>query len=63
MPHDVNGKLLQLNDRVYLPCIVKGLQAGDEYCNCTLESVYPMYPGNSKTAVTVNTKQVAKQGE
>jgi hypothetical protein len=59
MPHDMNGNLLKPGDRVSMWFDVKVVQTGDEYCNLTLESVEPMYPGNSKTGLSVNAKQVA----
>lgn len=61
MPHDAKGNLLQLNDRVMIPGVIKNLQAGDEYCNCTVETIYEMHPGNNKIAITLNTKQVEKK--
>lgn len=58
MPHDANGKLIQKGDHVDLPCIVTGVNAGEEYCNCTLETLHPMFPAEHKTSVVVNTRQV-----
>lgn len=58
MPHDANGTLLEKGDVVELVCRVKDVQAGEEYCNLTIETVTPMYPGNSVSCVVVNAKQV-----
>jgi hypothetical protein len=63
MPHDVSGKLLQVGDTVTLRCRVTSLTLNDDYCNAIIESVQSMYPGENKTIVTVNTKQVEKVGE
>jgi hypothetical protein len=64
MPHDKNGNLLVKGDRVSLECVVKEVTSqGEEYCNVTLETVEPMYPGTHKTVVTANAKQVVRIGE
>jgi hypothetical protein len=60
MPHDANGKLLNVGDKVNLPCTVKAVTTSEEYCNVTLETEHAMYPGEYKTGVTVNAKQVVK---
>lgn len=62
MPHDRDGKLLQVGDLVDVPCIVKEIHATEEFCNATLEIVQPMFPGNNRTTIVVNTKQSLKQG-
>jgi len=61
MPHDAAGNLIQKGDLVKVTFVVKDVYASDEYCNCSLETVAPMYPGEHKTALTVNTKQVVKE--
>lgn len=61
MPHDKNGQLLQVGDVVNLLCKVKHINTENEYCNLSLETVEPMYPGDYKTAISVNSKQVIKQ--
>lgn len=58
MPHDKNGNLLQNGDRVLVPCTVNQVHTGEEYCNVTLLTDEPMYPGDSKTTITLNAKQV-----
>lgn len=60
MPHDKNGQLLQDGDMVVVRCVVKSVQAHEEYCNVTLETVEPMYPSDRKDTITVNAKQVEK---
>jgi hypothetical protein len=60
MPHDKNGKLLKVGDTVNVPCIVKSVSSGEEYCNVTLETVEPMYPSDRKDSITLNAKQVEK---
>ncbi len=57
MPHDVNGRVIKKGDRVNVRCVVKEVQAGEEYCNCLLETVHPMYPAEHKTSLVVNTRQ------
>lgn len=60
MPHDKNGNLIVVGDRVDVPCVVTAVQAGDEFCNCTVETTEGMPPGGSKNTITFNTKQVEK---
>jgi len=60
MPHDKNGKLVENGARVRVDFIVTNVYQteGDGYCNASLETVEPMFPGQHKTSLTVNTKQV-----
>lgn len=60
MPHDINGYGLNAGDEVLVRCKVVTLHTADEYCNVTLETVEPMYPGQSKTGITLNARQVVK---
>jgi hypothetical protein len=60
MPHDVNGNELEVGDAVWVRCRVTAIQTGDEYCNCTLETVEPMYPGTHHTVLSLNARQVLK---
>ena len=57
MPHDINGRELKAGDIVTVRFRVKSVQANDEFCNCNLETLEPMFPGNHTTQLTVNTKQ------
>jgi hypothetical protein len=61
MPHDANGKLVQVGDLVNVPCKVTSVAAGDEYCNVTLQTVHSMPPYTDHNTITLNTKQVVKQ--
>lgn len=58
MPHDKFGVVLHTGDHVLVPCIVKEVQPGDEYCNVTLETENPMPPYTTPTTLVLNTKQV-----
>lgn len=58
MPHDVNGRPIRVGDRVDVPCVVKTIYPGDEYCNLTLETAHPMYPSDRKDTIVVNARQV-----
>lgn len=62
MPHDRKGNLLKAGDHVLIEATVKDVQAGEEYCNVTLETVEPMYPGDSKSTIVLNAKQVTRTG-
>lgn len=64
MPHDKNGVILAVGDRVTVEFTVTSVSTGDEYCNVNLESVEPMYPGPHKTTLgAVNTRQTVKVSE
>jgi hypothetical protein len=58
MPHDINGNLLKVGDKVIIPATVTAVQAGEEYCNLSVEYDYSMPPYTSKMSGTFNTKQV-----
>ena len=60
MPHDKNGTLLQVGDRVLIPAIVTAIQPGDDYCNATL-AADPMPPYEKPYPLTMNTRQVVLQ--
>lgn len=62
MPHDKNGALVNAGDTVTVEFVVSDVQTGTEYCNATLVSVEPMYPGEHKSSITINTKQAVKIG-
>jgi len=63
MPHDRNGVLLEVGDKVSIPAVVKNIMTGEEYCNVTLESEEVMFPGEYKSTFTLNAKQVEKVSE
>lgn len=60
MPHDKNGVLLQVGDRVIIPAVVKSITMSEEFCNVTLETAEPMFPSDRHDTVTLNAKQVVK---
>jgi hypothetical protein len=60
MPHDKNGEVLAVGDRVTVLCEVKTIYLTEEFCNVTLETVEPMFPGDNRCGVTLNAKQVVK---
>jgi hypothetical protein len=54
--HDRNGKPLKEGDLVLIPCVVKSLQATEEYCNVGLETLYGRRPDGAKeTVYAINT--------
>lgn len=63
MPHDKHGFEVAVGDQVVLMCIVKDVQKDVDFCNTTLETVEPMFPGTYKTTITVNAKQLEKLAE
>lgn len=60
MPHDKNGNQLSPGDNVIVRATVVRVDAGEDYCNIQLETVEPMFPGEHKSAITLNAKQVEK---
>jgi hypothetical protein len=60
MPHDKNGELLKVGDKVIVECEVTDVQGHPEFCNMSVKTVEPMFPGNSPTTITLNCKQVVK---
>ena len=60
MPHDKNGQLLAVGDKVTIEAVVTSVQTGEEYCNVGVETIEPMFPGEHKTGITLNAKQVIK---
>lgn len=58
MPHDRDGTLLKVGNTVMVPARVKEIHDTEEYCNVTLETLQPMYPGNSYSTIVLNAKQV-----
>lgn len=56
--HDKNGHPLVVGDRVTIECIIQSASTNPDYCNLSLASVEPMYPGTSKTYIAVNAQQV-----
>jgi hypothetical protein len=62
MPHDANGELLKVGDRVVLYGTITYIGANPEYCNCSVELEYKMPPDNQVVSVSaLNTKQVVKR--
>jgi hypothetical protein len=61
MPHDIDGKLIEVGDRVVMAFVVKSVSTGEEYCNLGLESVERLWPGEHTTYLgEVNAKQVRR---
>ncbi len=60
MPHTKQGEVIAAGDVVLVYFSVKSVDAHEEYCNITLESIEPMYPGDNKTCVVLNARQVAR---
>jgi len=58
--HDCKGRPLVVGDTVLVPFIIKETYATEEFCNASLETVASMFPGDHKTTLTVNTKQVIR---
>lgn len=61
MPHDKHGKQLHDGDEVIIRAVVKEVMTGDEYCNVNLETAEAMFPGDHKSTIVLNTRQVEKQ--
>lgn len=62
MPHTKDGVEVKKGDTLFVPVVVMSVQSGTEYCNVTVETAEPMFPSNTPTCLTFNTKQlVARQ--
>lgn len=62
MPHDRKGNKVEVGDIVTILGKVKDVQPQEEYCNVTVETVFPMLPGTDKSTLTLNANQVEKIG-
>ena len=63
MPHDKNNNVLAVGDSVIIRAKITSIQMGEEYCNLSAETDEKMYPGENKSTMTLNAKQVEKVGE
>jgi hypothetical protein len=64
MPHDANGNVLAVGDKVFIPGTITAIQPSEEYCNCSVELEHPMPPYTDKvTFSSINTKQVVRLGD
>ena len=64
MPHTQDNHIVAVGDVLYLPCRVKNVHAGVEYCNVDVETVYPMPPYDTPTTFSaINTRQFVKAVE
>lgn len=60
MPHDKKGNPLRTGDVVAVRFTVRDVFPSEDYCNLNLETVEPMYPGEHRIALTLNTRQVER---
>lgn len=61
MPHDVNNKELKVGDRVLIPAVVTHIDAGEDYCNVSLETVHGRRPDGLKECISaINTGVLEK---
>lgn len=64
MPHDKSGFPLKIGDLVTVSCRVTAVQSDQsEYCNVILETVESFYPGDHKSALNLNARQVVSVPE
>ncbi len=60
MPHDKNGVLLNVGDRVSVVFTVKEIHMADDYCNTTLVIPGEHGPHNVTGTLVLNAKQTEK---
>lgn len=60
MPHDKNGQLLKVGDKVSVEFEVAEVYAGEDYCNVRLQVPGENKADNVTTGVTLNTRQTTK---
>ena len=58
--HDRNGQPLNVGDRVLIPGVITRAQTGTDFCNITVETDEKMFPGEYKSEISLNAKQVEK---
>lgn len=58
MPHDKNGNVLKVGDIVNVPCKIKSISMGEEYCNVELQTIEKMFPSDNTSTMNLNAKQV-----
>lgn len=64
MPHDKSNNDLKVGDSVIIRGKVTAItQDGNHFCNLTVETDEKMYPSESKSALSLNAKQVEKVDE
>lgn len=62
MPHDANGKLLEVGDKVNIPGTITNIGSDGPYCNVNVELDYsmPAYPDQKTNIGAINASQVVK---
>lgn len=60
MPHDRNGRLIEVGDTIHIPCKVTSIHMTEDYCNLTVCTIDLMPPYNAVQSITLNTKQVVR---
>jgi hypothetical protein len=58
VPHDHNDNPLKIGDIVAVPCVITGIDKHPDFINVALQTRWPMYPGENKTPIILNTSQV-----
>jgi hypothetical protein len=58
LPHDKHGNPVNVGDVVSIRCKVKSVYVTNDYCNLSLEAEELMPPDNTRSAITLNTRQV-----
>jgi hypothetical protein len=61
MPHDKNGAVLNVDDRVSVEFKIKEIHMAEDYCNVTLIIPGEHGPYNVVSTVVLNAKQVVKK--
>ena len=56
--HDINGTELKVGDHVVIEGYILETSATEEFCNVKVETDEPMYPGDTKSIIWLNAKQV-----
>lgn len=60
MPHDRDGKLLEIGDTVTIEATVKEIYNYETHCNVQVETKEIFYGADYHSLITLNTKQVVK---
>jgi hypothetical protein len=58
MPHTKSGRKLKTGDKVIVHATVTQIYEGEDYCNVNVETDEPMFPGTTKSVITLNARQL-----
>lgn len=61
--HDCKGRPLSVGDTVLIPAMITTVSPSPDYCNVSVNVIATMPPNNSKSSMTLNTKQLIRAND